>query len=103
LNAVEEARELFARADVVECLENTYIPGREGLRLKLRKVGRTVVVGIQENGDRAGEPFHLTFPKRVRDVVDVTNSQVTYRIGRKDHTVTYRIAVEAQARRSCTT
>lgn len=104
MSKVSEVREFFAGAETVECVENTYIPTRAGLRLRLTKVGRSVAAGVQLNGADAGEPFRLVLPTRVGDVVSVDPSSATYILDRKlerlkGHTVTYRLLPEGSGGR----
>lgn len=103
MNAVDQTRELLAGAAVIECTENTYIPNRAGLRLSLSKVGKTVADGEQLTGERAGEPFRLELPLRVKDIVAVSDDAVTYLLDQKlerlkGKTVTYRVIERKGAR-----
>ena len=96
-NKADAVRELFGNAKVVECVENTYIPTQAGLRLEFTKVGKSVAEGIQLNGKHQGEPFYMSLPVRVRDVVGVSDTEATYLLDQKlerlkGHSVTYRIA-----------
>lgn len=70
--------------DVLVCIENTYIPSRAGQRLHITKAGPTVCFG-----DMDGKGYRLEWPKRVSDVLEISETRITYRIGRGEHTVTY--------------
>lgn len=86
---VEQVRALFVPGEQVECVENTYFRshGREEKALRtwtVETVGKTV---WSPAGDEA---WRGTFPTRARDVLHVDEASATWRIGREDHTVTYR-------------
>lgn len=70
--------------DVLRCVENTYVPHRVGQRLHITKAGPTVC-----QGEMDGQGFRLEWPKRVSDVLEATETSITYRIGRGDHTATW--------------
>jgi hypothetical protein len=94
-NKVEKVRALFRAGQLVECVENTYIPKHNGTRRRVVKVGKTVVDGEQVDGEKAGQPFRMTLPSRVRDVLAVDDRQATYLIDEslerlRGHTVTIR-------------
>jgi hypothetical protein len=94
-NKVDEVRALFREGELVECVENTYIPARNGTRRRILKVRKSVVDGEVVDGERAGQPFRITLPTRVRDVVAVDDQQATYRLDEsserlRGHTVTIR-------------
>jgi hypothetical protein len=94
-NKVEQVRALFHVGELVECVQNTYIPKHNGTRRRVVKVGKTVVAGEQVDGAKAGQPFRMTLPTRVRDVVAVDDRQATYLLDEslerlRGHTVTIR-------------
>jgi hypothetical protein len=89
MGKIDQVRALFTEGGTVECVANTYFAacGLEARALKtwrIAKVGKTV---WSPTGDEA---WRGTFPKRASDVVHVDETTATWRIGRDDHTVTYR-------------
>lgn len=83
MTTLDKVRALFNPGGVVMCVENTYIPDRNGTRYGVIKVGKSVWTP-----DEPG--FRGTFPARARDVLHVDETSATWRIGLDDHTVTYR-------------
>jgi len=89
MTKLDQVRALFVPGEQVECVDNTY--HRSGGRMDY--IGRVWVVGTvgktvwSPDGD---ENFRGTFPTRASDVLSVDADSATWRIGREDHTVTYR-------------
>jgi hypothetical protein len=75
---------------LIETVENTYRPELNGMRSRVEKVGRTVIDIRPIDGPHAGKRFRGTMPKRASDVIAANDHTATFRIGRDDHTVTYR-------------
>lgn len=88
MTTLEKVRALFVPGGLVTCVENTY--HRENG--KLEYIGRVWEVG--KVGKTVWSPRHGAFrgqfPARAGDVVSVTETEATWKIGRGDHTVTYR-------------
>jgi len=73
---------------VVECLENTYIPSRAGMRGTVSRPGKTSI-GLAFTGVNG---YRMSRPQRVSDVLELTEDTITYRMAeREGHTVTWRI------------
>lgn len=86
--------EFYARmteGERIECVENTYrlhmgtdLSGRVATVVR---PGKTSVALEMDGG-----PFHMVPPKRVADVLELTEDTITYRIpGREGYTATWRI------------
>lgn len=95
-NKVDQVRALFTEAEVVECVENTYIPKRGGTRVTLTKVGKSVADGFAD-----GAPARIYLPTRVKDVLSVSEDKATYLLDQslerlKGHSVTYRVVKGGQ-------
>lgn len=71
---------------VLRCVENTYIPRRAGMLATITKPGVNVF-----SAEMDGKSYRMEFPTRARDVVSASADQVTYKIGRDEHTVTWEI------------
>ncbi|MDP2662648.1 MAG: hypothetical protein Q8R28_18170 [Dehalococcoidia bacterium] len=69
--------------DILRCVENTYIPEQNGTLRHVVWNGATVCFG-----EVNGKPFRMEWPKAARDVLEVTDTKITYRLRRGDHTVT---------------
>lgn len=80
---IDKVRALFEPGGTVECVENTYIPARNGQVFAVEAVGKTVWRPTESG-------FRGTFPTRAGDVLHVDEDRATWRIGRGEHTVTYR-------------
>lgn len=70
------------------CLDNTYNENAPGISGIVGKVGKTSIMLMR---DDSFNTFWLNRPKRVGDVVDLTHNTITYKIGRDEHTATWRI------------
>lgn len=83
---LDQLRALFPVGAVLECVENTYIQGRHGDGLQtITRAGKSFC-----DCEKDGKPYRMTLPTRVRDVVAVDADTATYKLGRGEHTVTYR-------------
>lgn len=88
MNKLDAVRALFVEGEQVKCVDNTYHTERGfldyiGRVWTVGRVGKTVWYPIDEGN------FRGTFPDRASDVLSVSDSSATWRIGRDDHTVTY--------------
>jgi hypothetical protein len=95
MNKVEQVRALFREGGVVECVKNTYIPANDGTRRRITKVGKTFARCQVIGGERAGEPFYMSLPTRVRDVIAIDERETTFLLDEsvarlRGHTVTIR-------------
>lgn len=86
--SIDAFYERWTTGTVVECVENTYIPGRAGVRGAVWRPGKTSI-GLAF----AGEQGHrVSLPQRVSDVLELTEDAIKYRLPlREGHTVTWRI------------
>jgi len=89
---IDRVRAILAADTVVRTVENTYRPVLNGTRRRIEKCGATVFTYEVLDGKQVGERGRSEFPK-ARDVVEVTDERVTWRLGRDDHTVTFERAV----------
>lgn len=83
MTTIEKVQALFVEGSTVECVENTYIPARNGTRWLVGEVGKSYWCPAD------GSNFRGSIPTRAGDVVRVDEKSATWRIGRDDHTVTY--------------
>lgn len=103
MSKVEQAQAFFADARIVTTVRNTYRPEVDGTRLRVDVVGKSFVDGVvldeilRANGDvasRVGSRFRCNIPKRASEVVAVSDTEATFKLGAterlRDHTVTYR-------------
>lgn len=96
MSRATDAQQFFAdvEGERVTCVENTYIPSRNGLILRLNRVGKSVAdataVNTRGSVEAGYSGYRINLPTRVRDVVALNDHTVTYKIGVDDHTVTYR-------------
>ena len=81
----QKRSEMFEPGAVIECVENTYIPARNGTTRVVERAGTTVVDCRFE-----GKPYRMEMPKRVSEVEELADGAVRYPIGRDAHTVTLR-------------
>lgn len=85
MKTVDQVRSIFAEGAEVECVENTYIPKRNGQRWTVGAVGKSF---WRPTG---GDNFYGNIPTKAGDVIAVdAGVSATWKIGRDDHTVTYR-------------
>lgn len=89
MSTLDRVRALFVEGGRIECVDNTYHRERGkteyiGKVWEVGKVGKTVWEPL---GDKR---FRGTFPSRAGDVLAVDETEATWKIGRDDHTVTYR-------------
>lgn len=91
---VAQAQAWFEGVEVLTTVENTYQPRLNGKRRTITKLGKSYFEGamLDDVDDRlkAGAPFRGHVPTRAADVVAISDTEITLRIGRDDHTVTYR-------------
>lgn len=85
MNLVQQAQQFYAQSRELECVENTYIPRQNGHRRIVGRVGKTSYACTVD-----GKAFRGTIPTRVRDVVAISDDEITHKIGRDGHTVTLR-------------
>ena len=78
--------------DELRCLDNSYIPSREGGVLTVLQKTTNVIMGTFA-GDALPDTFGgygIRWPARVSDVVDLSADRITYRIpDRAGHTATW--------------
>lgn len=76
---------------VVECLENTYIKARVGVRGTVSQPGKTAI-SLKAAGV---DGYRMSLPERVSDVLELTEDTIRYKLAsREGHTVTWRIVAE---------
>jgi hypothetical protein len=81
----EKRSEMFQPGAVILCVENTYIPDRNGTTRTITRAGTTVCDATYE-----GKPYRMEMPKRVSEIELLDDGSVRYPIGRDDHKVTLR-------------
>jgi hypothetical protein len=90
--AVREWFEQLKYGAVIECQGNSYrlAMGTDltGFRAMVTRPGKTSI-GLR--GVEDGQPFHMSPPARVGDVVELTADSVTYKVGRGDHVTTWKL------------
>jgi hypothetical protein len=91
MTTLDRVRALFAEGDVVRCIENTYRPALDGTDRRIDKMGKSYAECTSLTGPDVGKRgFYMRLPERARDVVELTDTRVTYRI-RGEHTVTLEV------------
>jgi hypothetical protein len=92
MRTLEEVRELFPLGAVIECVENTCRPVLNGSTRRVTGVRKSSLDAEVLNGHHAGKPgFVMALPARAGDVLSLSNDTVTFRIGRGEHTATFRV------------
>ncbi len=93
MSRVEQARAWFADAEVITVVANTYRPGLTGQTRRVTKVGRSFFDAEVLDGPGVGTRTRGVLPTRARDVIEITDTTVTFRLGDlgrlAGHTVTY--------------
>jgi hypothetical protein len=97
MTTLEKVRAMFPLDAHVECVENTYRPELNGTRRRVTRVQKQRLGVEVLTGPGAGKPFDLVLPSRAGDVLALTSEQVTFRLGREEHTVTYRVLRQERA------
>lgn len=98
MSRVAQAQAWFEGVEVVTTVSNTFQPRLDGSRRTIEKLGKSFFDGrmLDDVDDRlrAGMPFHGTIPSRARDVVAISDTEITFRLdldpSKGEHTVTYR-------------
>jgi hypothetical protein len=80
----ETHTEMFEEGATILCIENTYIPARNGTTRVVERSGPTVC----DCRDEDGKPYRMEMPKRVTQVERLEGGAIRYPIGRDAHTVT---------------
>jgi hypothetical protein len=91
MRTLERVRALFPVGAWVECVENMYRPELNGTRRRVIHVQKQRLGVEVLSGPGVGEPFDMVLPGRAGDVLELTENRVRYRLGRGDHTATYRV------------
>ncbi len=91
MSTLDQVRALFPLGAEVECVENTYRPECNGTRRRITRVQKQRLGAEVLTGPGVGRPFDMVLPVRARDVLELTGEQVRFRLGRGEHTVTYRV------------
>jgi hypothetical protein len=102
MSKVKAAQAFFEGVDTITTVENTYRPVLNGTRRRLTRVGKSFfdAVLLDDSSDgrnKAGQDCRGVIPTRAGDVLSVSDTQVTFRLGRPgtrlaEHHVTYRKA-----------
>lgn len=101
MSKIAEAQQFFDGVQFIVTVENTYRPTLNGTRRRITHVGRSFFDGVlldasSDGKTLAGESFRGIIPTRARDVLRVTDTEVTFRLGStprlSEHYVTYRKA-----------
>jgi len=72
------------------CIDNTYNKQAPGITGIVGKAGKTSIMLMRHDSFNT---FWINRPKRVCDVVEITSNTITYKIGRDEHTATWKIEV----------
>jgi hypothetical protein len=88
---IDKVRELFEEGGTVTCIENTYRTELNGSTRRIDKLGKSYADCTPLTGPDVGKGgFYMALPTRAKDVVAVTDTEATWKIGRDEHTVTIR-------------
>jgi hypothetical protein len=94
---IEEFTSQLTTKTVLQRGANTYWQAsstpHDGERYIITRAGKTT---ISLSACGGGKTFHLDLPSRVGDVLAVDRDEITYRIGRGEHTATWRIVTESE-------
>jgi hypothetical protein len=95
---IEEFTSQLTTGTVLQRGVNTYWQAsstpHEGHRYIITRAGKTT---ISLSACAGGKAFHLDLPRRLGDVLAVDRDEITYRIGRGEHTATWRIVTESDS------
>jgi hypothetical protein len=91
MTTLDKVRALFPLGAEVECVDNTYRPELNGTSRRITRVQKQRLGVEVLSGPGVGEPFDMVLPSRARDVIELTADRVKYRLGRGEHTATYRV------------
>jgi hypothetical protein len=107
MSKIRDAQGFFSDAQVIVTVENTYRPALNGARRRVTHVGKSFFEGVlldssSDGKSEAGQPFRGIIPTRAGDVIRVTDTEATFRLGmlgtpRGEHHVTYRKEASLQA------
>jgi hypothetical protein len=93
MGRVQQAQAWFEGVEVLTTVENTFQPRLNGKRRKITKLGKTFFDGVMiddvDERLKAGGAFYGRIPTRASDVVAISDTEITLKIGRDEHTVTY--------------
>lgn len=77
---------------VIECQGNSYRlemgTDLTGYRAMVTRPGKTSI-SLRGMGD--DKPFHMSPPSRAGDVLAITADSITYKVGRGEHTTTWKL------------
>ena len=100
MNKVRAAQQFFDGVEVILTVENTYRPGLNGTRRQITRVGKSFydakLLDASSDGTQpAGRSCRGVIPTRAGEVISVTDSEATFRLGAPgtwigEHHVTYR-------------
>jgi hypothetical protein len=92
MRTLETIRDLFPLGGIIECVENTYRPILNGSRRRVTGVRKSSLdVEVLSGPDAGKRGFVMTLPARAGDVLTLSEDTVTFRIGRSEHTCTFRV------------
>jgi hypothetical protein len=99
MSKIREAQDFFDGVQVIVTVENTYCPALNGVRRQITHVGKSFFEGVlldpsSDGVNQAGQSFRGIIPTRARDVIRVTATEATFRLGAPgtklgEHQVTY--------------
>jgi hypothetical protein len=93
MKTLDAVRTLFPRGATVEVIENTYRPVLNGSTRRVTGVRKSSLDVEILSGHGVGKPgrFTMALPARAGDVLSLSDDTVTFRIGRGEHTCTFRV------------
>ena len=90
MRTLDQVKAVLSEGAVIRTVENTYRPELNGTRRRVTKLGRTYFRYEMLDGEQVGTVGYTNLPL-ARDVLEVTDEQVTFRLAvRPGHTVTLR-------------
>ncbi|ERR1022692_1919815 len=102
MSKLKEAQAFFAGVHTITTVENTYHPVLNGTRRRITRVGKSffdaeLLDDSSDGRNKAGQDCRGVIPTRAGDVISISETEVTFRLGRPrtrlaEHHVTYRKA-----------
>jgi hypothetical protein len=93
MRTLDAVRALFPLGATVEVIENTYRPVLNGSTRRVIGMRKSSLDVELLSGHDTGKPggFVMALPARAGDVLSLSDDTVTFRIGRGEHTCTFRV------------
>ena len=100
MNRIKAAQGFFDGVHTITTVENTYRPELDGTRRRITRVGKSffdaeLLDDSSDGRNKAGQDCRGVIPTHAGDVLAVSDTEVTFRLGRPgtrlaEHHVTYR-------------